>query len=167
MIQSCSKLLIKKLVMALTFDLIDNLHRCSILFDVSPVSLSKSEKFNTLATAGGHRNLNCVFISRINCSAKNGCDVEAQTTHIVLIKSPVDVERIDVLVRLKGLGKQLKQLYDDGTQETYGHFMIDFRPSIRNLYRFCSKVTLFLSNFFAPNSIAHNSDINDERAELF
>ena len=37
--------------------------------------------------------------------------------------------------RQLGLGKQLKQWYDDATQEPYGHIMIDLRPSTPDLLR--------------------------------
>ena len=64
------------------------------------------------------------------------------------------------------LGKQLKQWYDDATQELYGHLMIDLRPYTPDLLRYCSNVTSFPSEIFVPNSRARISDINDKRSEL-
>ena len=55
--------------------------------------LSKSEEFNAIETAGSHR---------------NQPDAELQSTHIV-----VQVQHMNILRRQLGLGKQLKQRYDD------------------------------------------------------
>ena len=76
------------------------------------------------------------------------------------------MQQIDILGRQLGLGKQLKQWYDDATQEPYGHLMIDLRPSTHDLLRYCSNVTSFLSEFFVPTSRTCISDINDKRTEL-
>ena len=108
-----------------------------------------------------------MFISNIISSTKKtGRDAELQTTHIVLFKSPRDVQQNDILRRQLGLGKQQKQWYDDATQQPYGHLMIDLRPSTPDLLRYCSNVTSFPSEFFVPNSRARISDINDKRTEL-
>ena len=138
-----------------------------LIFDDTLDILSKSEKFNEIATASRHRNLNCVYIKH-NLFHKNitGRDAELQTTHIVLFKSPRDVQQIDILGRQLGLGKQLKQWYNDARQEPYGHLMIDLRPPTPVLLRYCSNVTSFPSEFFVPNSRARISDINDKRTEL-
>ena len=123
------------------FELIENLPadgtKNLLIFDDSLDILSKSEKFNEIATAGRHRNLNCVYIKH-NLFHKNktGRDAELQTTHIVFFKSPRDVQQIDILGRQLGLGKQLKQWYDDATQQPYGHLMIDLRPSTPDLLRY-------------------------------
>ena len=137
-----------------------------VIFDDSIETLSKSEKFNEIATTGRHQNLNCVYIKHNLFHKKTGRDAELQTTHLVLFKSPRDVQQIDILGRPLGLGKQLKQWYDDATQEPYGHLMIDLRPSTPDFLRCCSNVTSFSSDFFVPNSRARISDINDKRTEL-
>ena len=153
------------------FELIENLPadgtKFLLIFDDSLETFSKSEKFNEIATADRHRNLNCVYIKH-NLFHKNktGRDAALQTTHIVLFKSPRDVQQIDILGRQLGLGRQLKQWYEDATQEPYGHLMIDLRPSTPDLLRYCSNVTSFPSEFFVPNSRARISDNNDKRTEL-
>ena len=158
-------------IQGVDFDLIDNSPADGIkyflIFDDSLDFLSKSEKFNGNATAGRHRNLNCVYIKH-NLFHKNKTrrDAELQTTHIVLLKPPRDVQQIDILGRQLGLGRQLKQWYDDATQEPYGHLMIDLRPSTPDLLRYSSNVTSFPSKFFVPNSRARITDINDKRTEL-
>ena len=123
------------------------------------------KKFNGAATAGRHGNLNCVYIMH-NLIHKNrtGPVAELQTTHIVLFKSPRDVHQINILGRQLDLGKQLKQWDDDATQD--GHLMIVLRPSLPDLLRSCSNVTLFPSEFFIPNSRARICDINDKRTKL-
>ena len=139
-----------------------------LIFDDSLDILSKSEKFNGIATAGRHRNLNCVYSKQILFyKNKTGRDAELQTTHKVLFKSPRDVQQqIDILGRQLVLGKQLKQWYNDATQGPYGHFMTDLRPSTPELLRYCSNVTSFSSDFFVPDSRARISEINERRTEL-
>ena len=167
MIQSIADI---EFIQGVDFDLIDNLPadgtKCLLIIDDSLDILSKSEKFNGIATAGRHRNLNCVYIKH-NLFHKNktGRDAELHTTHIVLFKSPRDVQQIDILGRQLGLGRQLKQWYDDATQE-HSHFMIDLRPSTPDLLRHCSNVTAFPSEFFVPNCRARITDNNDKRTEL-
>ena len=158
-------------IQGVDFELIENLPAVGtkylITFDDSLDILSKLEKFNAITTAGRHRNLNFVYIKH-NLFHKNktGRDAELQTTHIVLFKSPRDVQQIEILGRQMGLGKQLKQWYDDATQEPYGHPMIGLRPSTPDLLRYCSNVTSFPSELFVPNSRARISDIKDKRTEL-
>ena len=76
------------------------------------------------------------------------------------------MQQFDILGRQLGLGKELKEWYDDATQEPFGYLMIDLRPSTTDLLRYCSNVTSFPSEFFVPNSRACISDINDKRIEL-
>ena len=76
------------------------------------------------------------------------------------------MQQNDMLGKQLGLGKQLTQWYDDATQETCGHLMIDLRPSTSDLVRYCSNVLSFPSQFVVSNSRARISDINDERTEL-
>ena len=94
-------------IQGVDFELIEHLPadgtKYLLIFDDSLVTLSKSEKFNETATAGRHRNLNCVYIKH-NLFHKNKTGRDA-----------------DILGRQLGLGKQLKQWYDDATQEPYGH----------------------------------------------
>ena len=159
----------REFIQGVDFELIENLPadgtKNLLIFDDSLDILSKSEKFNAIATAGRHRNLNCVYIKQNNLFHKNktGRDAELQTNHIVFFKSPRDVQQIDILGRQLGLGKQW---YDDATQEPYGHLMIDLRSSTPDLLRYYSNVTSFPSEFFVPNNRARFSDIKDKRTEL-
>ena len=111
MIQSIADI---EFIQGVDFDLIENLPadgtKYLLIFGDSLDILSKSEEFNGIATAGRHRNLNCVYIKHnLFHKTKTGRDAELQTTHIVSFKSPRDVQQIDILGRQLGLGRQLKQ----------------------------------------------------------
>ena len=58
----------KEIMQVVDFELIENLPadgtKYSLIFDDSLDNLSKSEKFNAIATTGRHRNLNCVYIKQ-------------------------------------------------------------------------------------------------------
>ena len=125
---------------------------------------SSRKNSTALTTAGRHENLNWVHIKHyLFHKNKTGHDAELQTTHIVLFKSSRYAQQIDILGGQLGVEKQLKQWYDDATQEPYGHLMIDIWPSTPEFLRYCSSVTSFPSE---PNSRARISDINDKRTEL-
>ena len=153
------------------FELIENLPNDGtnylIIFDDSCEEISKSKEFNQLATAGRHRKLNCLYIKH-NLYHKNsgGRDAELQNTHIVLFKSPRDVQQIGVLGKQIGLGKQLVYWYNDATAKPYGHLMIDLSPRTPDILRFSTNSTSFPSLFFLPNSKVRTTEIDDNRAEL-
>ena len=84
-------------IQGVDFELIENLlaegTKYLLIFDDSLDILSKLETFNAIATAGRHRNLNFVYIKHnLFHKIKTGRDAELQTTHIVLIISPRDVQ---------------------------------------------------------------------------
>ena len=76
------------------------------------------------------------------------------------------MQQTDIVGRQLLLGKQLKQWYDDATQEPYDNLMIDLRLSTPDLLRLCSNVDSFHSEFFVPNSCARISVINDRRTQF-
>ena len=89
-----------------------------------------------------------------------------QNTHIVLFKSPRDVQQIDVLGKQLGLGSTLKKWYVDASSKPYGHLMIDLSPKTPDLLRYCIDVTSFPSQFYLPNSRSRTTEINDQKSRL-
>ena len=51
-------------------------------------------------------------------------EVELQTTHIVLFKSPRDVMQVSTLSAQLGLGSELVDWYRDATSVPYGHLVV-------------------------------------------
>lgn len=110
-----------------------------LIFDDSCEEISKSKEFQALATAGRHKKLSVIYIKH-NLYHKSplGRDIELQNTHIVLFKSPRDVQQIKVLSKQLGLGTTLNLWYKKATEKPYAHLMIDLQPKTVDQLRFSS-----------------------------
>lgn len=156
---------------SLDFDFIDNLPndgtKYLLIFDDSCDEISRSKKFEKIATAGRHRNLNCIYVKHnLFHKSSNGRDAELQNTHIILFKSPRDVQQVNVLSKQLGLGNDLQKWYTNATSKPYGHIMIDLTPKTPDSLRYCSDVTSFPSIFYLPSSRSRTTEINDKKTRL-
>ena len=158
-------------VLCLDFEIINSLPNDGtnylIIFDDSCDEITKTKEFEKIATAGRHKKVNCIYVKH-NLFHKSpiGRDAELQNTHIVLFKSPRDVQQIGVLAKQLGLGKQLVDWYNASTRTSYGHLMIDLRPRTPDGLRFCTDSTSFPATFFLPNSSARITEIDDQQTKL-
>ena len=81
-----------------------------LIFDISCDKISRSKQFGKIAKAARHRKLICIFLKhKILHKGANGRDTVLQSTHIVLFKSPRDVQQIDVVGKHLGLGNTLRK----------------------------------------------------------
>ena len=155
-------------IQSIDFELFDNLPNDGtnylLIFDDSCSELSKSQKFDKLATAGRHRGLNCIYIEH-NLFHKSaiGRDAELQNIHLVLLKSTRDVQQIDRLSTQLGLCKQLVNWYKDAT--TFGHFLIDLSPRTNDNLRYCSDSASFPAVFYLPTIKARETELKDVDTE--
>ena len=99
-------------VQCVDFDLIDELPNDGtnylLIFDDSCAEISKNNRFEKIATSGRHKKLSVIYIKH-NLFHKSalGRDIELQNTHIVLFKSPRDIQQITRFAQQLGLGKHL------------------------------------------------------------
>ncbi len=137
-----------------------------LIFDDSCAELSKNQKFEKLATSGRHRKLNAIYIKH-NLFHKSsiGRDAELQNTHIVLFKSPRDVQQISRLSQQLGLGKHLVNWYKSATSKPFGHLLIDLHPRTVDKLRYCTDSTSFPARFYLTPSEARISKIDDEQTK--
>ena len=112
--------------------------------------------------------LNFMYIKKNNFfhTSTNGRDNELQHTHMVLFKSPRDVQQIDVLGKQLGLGNTQRKWYVDATSTPYGHLMIDLSPESNDLLRYSTDVTSFPSEFFLPSSKSGVTPMKDRNSGL-
>lgn len=131
---------------------------CLSIFDDSCEEIFRSKEFQKLATAGRHRRISVLYIKH-NLFNKTplGRDIELQNTHIVLFKSPRDVQQIRVLSRQLGLGKSLETWYNMATEAPFGHLMIDLQPKTEDTLRYSSG--LDPTHFFVTNPARFNSTL--------
>ena len=104
-------------VKGVNFELIGSLKnngtKYLFVFDDSCEEVCSSKEFVTIATAGRHRGLSTIDIKH-NLFHKRtlGRDIELQTTHIALFKSPRDVMQINTLSIQLCLGSSLVDWYN-------------------------------------------------------
>ena len=89
-------------VRGVNFELIDSLKnngtKYLLSFADSCEEICSSKAFVDIATAGRHRGLSTIYIKHsLFHQSKLGRDVELQSTHIVLFKSPRDVMQVTTL----------------------------------------------------------------------
>ena len=106
----------REFVQGVNFEFIDSLknngRKYLLKFDDSCEEICNSKAFVDIATAGRYRGLSTIYIKHnLFHQSKLGRDVEIQTTHIVLLKSPCDVMRVTTLSTQLGLGSELADWY--------------------------------------------------------
>lgn len=152
-------------IQGVDFQMINNLPNNGdsylLIFDDSCEEISKSSDFVKLATAGRHRGINIIFIKHnLYHKSSKGRDVELQLTHIVLFKSPRDVNQISILSNQLGLGSELVDWYKSATEIPFGHLMIDLCPRTLDVLRFSSGFNPTI--FYLPQSKARITIVDDE-----
>ena len=128
--------------------------------------MCSSKEFVKIATAGRHRGLSTIYIKH-NLFHKStlGRDIELQTTHIALFKSPRDVMQIDTLSIQLGLGSSLVDWYRDATSVPFGHLLIDLSPRTDDRLRYCTNSGKTPSKFYVPESLKHLTILDDEHTK--
>ena len=85
-----------------SFDVTINLKQCLLIFDDSCEEIFNDKEFVKIATSGRHRKLHVIYVKHnLFQQSKWSRTSDLNTTHIVLFKSPRDINQIDYL------GKQL------------------------------------------------------------
>ena len=157
-------------IKCIDFDLIENLPKDGtnylLVFDDSCAEISKSRNFEKLATAGRHKNLNVIYIKH-NLFHKSplGRDIELQNTHVVLFKSPRDVNQIQKFSQQLGLGNHLVQWYKDATAKAFGHLLVDLSPRTNDKLRYATECGEFPTKFYLPPSQARETTLDDDHTK--
>ena len=89
-----------------------------------------------------------------------------QYTHIVLFKSPRDVQQIDIPGKQIELGNTLQTWNADATSTPYCPLRIDLSAKTNVLLRYYTVVTSFSSKFYLPSSRSRVKQINDQKSGL-
>ena len=92
-------------VSCLNIQMIKQLENCLHVFDDSCEEIYQEKEFVKLAVAGRPRNVHCIFVKHnLFHQSKWSRTIDLNTTHIILFKSPRDLQQID------HFGRQLKRL---------------------------------------------------------
>ena len=157
-------------IRAIDFELIDSLPADGtnylLIFDDSCAEISRSREFEKLATAGRHKKLNVIYIKH-NLFHKSplGRDIELQNTHIILFKSPRDINQIQKFGQQLGVGAQFKKWYEDAASRPFGHLLIDLSPRTNDKLRFATDIGQFPTKFYLPPSQARITTLEDDHSK--
>ena len=152
----------------LDFEMIKNLENCLLVFDDSCEEIYQEQAIVKVAVAGRHRKLHCIFVKHnLFHQSKWSRTIDLNTTHVILFKSPRDLQQIDYF------GRQLKHLdfireaYQRATTRPFGHLLIDFDPKTSEVLRFCSNIVAPQpTTFYIPSSTAKETLLTNEREKI-
>ena len=152
----------------LEFEMIKNLENCLLVFDDSCEEIYQEKEFVKLAVSGRHKKVNCIFVKHnLFHQSKWSRTIDLNTTHIILFKSPRDVQQIDVFGRQLNKTEFIRDCYKKATSEPFGHFMIDFDPRTSDSLRYCSNIMgPGPMDFYIPPSLAKETPLTNEREKL-
>ena len=83
-----------------SFEIVNNLRDCMIVFDDTCEEIFNEKDFVKLATAGRHKNVHVIYVKHnLFQQSKQSRTLDLNTTHLILFKSPRDIQQIDYLGR--------------------------------------------------------------------
>ena len=86
------------------------------------------------------------------------------TSHIILLKSPRDIQQISYIGKQLNDTKFLKDSYDLATKQPFGHLLIDLDPKTTDSLRYCSNIVPpGPTVFYLPSSKAVITHLSNER----
>ena len=152
-------------VPCLDFEMIKKLENCLLVFDDSCKEIYQEKEFVKIAVAGRHKKIHCIFVKHnLFHQSKWSRTIDLNTTHVVLFRSPRDVQQIDHFGRQLNKSEFIRDCYQKATSSSYGHFLIDFDPKTSESLRFCSNITgPGPTIFYLPSSLAKETALTNER----
>ena len=124
--------------------------------------------FVKLATAGRHKNVHVIYVKHnLFQQIKQPRTIDLNTTHLILFKSPRDIQQIDYLGRQLNNAKFLRHAYQLATKEDFGHLLIDLDPKTSECLRYSSNIVPPSPTiFYLPSSKAVITSLENERERI-
>ncbi len=144
-------------VSCVDFDFIEKLENCLLIFDDSCEEIYNDKRFSKLATSGRHKNVYVIYVKHnLFFQSKFSKTIDLNNTHVILFKSPRDINQIRVLGKQLGEKQSfIEHCYQRATSEPFGHLMIDLYPRTQDCLRYCSNIVgPTPSIFYLPSSKA-------------
>ena len=147
------------------FEFISQLENCLLVFDDSCEEIFNDKEFSKLATAGRHKKISVIHVKHnLFQQSKWSRTIDLNTTHIILFKSPRDIQQISYIGKQLNNTNFLKDSYDLATKQPFGHLLIDLDPKTTDSLRYCSKIVpLGPTTFYLPSSKAVITHLTNER----
>ena len=123
------------------FEFISQLENCLLVFDDSCEEIFNDKEFSKLATAGRHRNISVIHVKHnLFQQSKWSRTIDLNTTHIILFKSPRDIQQFTYIGKQLNNTKFLKESYELSANLPFGHLLIDLDQKISDFLRYCSNI---------------------------
>ena len=114
------------------FDRLRNIENILLVFDDSCEEIYNDKDLVKLATAGRHKSLDVIYVKHNFFQQSQWSRyIDLNTSHVILFKSPRDIQQLDHLGRQLSAPKFLRQSYGVATKDSFGHLLIDLDPNIR------------------------------------
>ena len=121
------------------FESLRNLENVLLVFDNSCKDIYNDKEFVRLATAG--RGIDVIYVKHnLIQQSRWSRTIDLNTLHIILFKSPRDVQQLDLLGRHLNVSKFLRSCYELATRDSSGHLLIDWDPRTSDCLRYCSNI---------------------------
>ena len=148
-----------------SFEIVNNLRDCMIVFDDTCEEIFIEKNF---VKYGRHKKVH-VFSVKHNLfqQSKQSRTIGLITIHLILFKSPRDIQQIDYLGRQLNNAKFLRHAYQLATKEDFGHLLIDLNPKISECLRNSSNIVpLSPTIFYLPSAKAVITSLENERERI-
>ena len=90
--------------------------------------------------------------------------IDLNATHIILFKSPRDIQQISYIGKQLNNTNFLKDSYDLATKQPFGHLLIDLDPKTTDSLRYCSNIVPpGPTTFYLPSSKSVITHLTNER----
>ena len=146
------------------FDFISQLQNCLLVFDDSCEEIFNDKEFSKLSTER-HRNISVIYVKHnLFQQSKWSRLIDLNTTHIILFKSPRDIQQITYIGKQLNNPSFLKESYELATKLPFGYLLIDLDPKSSDSLRYCSNIVQpGPTIFYLPSSKAVITNLTDER----
>ena len=136
-----------------------------IVFDDTCKEVFNEKDFVKLATAGRHKNAYVFYVKRnLFQQSEQTRTIDLNTTHLILFKSPRDIQLNDYFGRQLNNAKFLRHAYQLATKEDFGHLLIDLDPKTSDCLRYSSNIVPPLPTiFYIPSLKAVITSLGNER----
>ena len=146
-----------------------NIENILLVFDDSSEEVYNDKEFFKLVTAGRHNNSDVVYVKHdLFQQSRWSRTIDVNTSHIILFKSPRDLQQLDQLRRQLTAPEFLRKSYDLATKDSFGHLLIDLDPRKSDCIRYCSNIKPpGPSIFYLPLDKEEMKPITNERENVF
>ena len=115
------------------------LENCLLVFEELCEENFNKKEFSKLAAAGRHKNISVISVKHNLFQQSKWPRInDLNTTHIILFKSPRDIQQIGLIGRQLNNTQFLNDSYELATKQPFGHLLIDLDPKTSDVIRYCS-----------------------------